>query len=148
MNTRLLQRPSYEVLCLDVQSCPTLCYLMDCSPPGSSVHGDSSGKNTRMGCHALLKGIFPTQGLNPGLLHCKGILYHLSHKGSPRMLEWVAYPSPADLPVPGIKPGSPALQVDSLPTELCPVSLPTFISKSLLRHSYSREILDISFFEV
>jgi len=40
---------------------------MDCSPPGSSVHGDSPGKNTGVGCHALLQGIFPTQGLNPGL---------------------------------------------------------------------------------
>ena len=42
---------------------------MDCSPPGSSVHGDSPGKNTRVGCHALLHGIFLTQGLNLGLLH-------------------------------------------------------------------------------
>ena len=67
---------------------------MDCSPPGSSVHGDSPGKNTGMGCHALLQGIFPTQGLNPGLPHCRQILYHLSHWGSPRILEWVAYSLP------------------------------------------------------
>ena len=41
------------------QSCQTLCSLMDCSPPGSSVHGgDSPGKNTGVGCHALLQGIF------------------------------------------------------------------------------------------
>ena len=40
---------------------PTLCNHMDCSPPGSSVHGDSPGKNTGVGCHALLQGIFPTQ---------------------------------------------------------------------------------------
>ena len=40
------------------------------------------GKNTGVGCHALLQGIFPTQGLNPGLLHCRQILYHLSHQGS------------------------------------------------------------------
>ena len=45
---------------------------MDCSPPGSSVLGDSLGKNTGVGCRALLQGIFPTQGLNPGLLHCSG----------------------------------------------------------------------------
>ena len=38
---------------------------MDCSPPGSSVHGDSPGKNTGVGCHALLQGIFPIQGSNP-----------------------------------------------------------------------------------
>ena len=41
---------------------------------------------------SLLQGIFPTQGSNPGLLHCRQILYQLSHKGSPRILEWVAYP--------------------------------------------------------
>ena len=52
------------------------------SLPGSFVHGDSPGKNTGVGCHALLQGIFPTQGLNPGLLHCRQILYHLSHQGS------------------------------------------------------------------
>ena len=55
---------------------------MDCSPPGSSDHGDSPGKNTGVGCHALLQGIFPTQRLNPGLPHCRQILYHLSHQGS------------------------------------------------------------------
>ena len=47
-----------------------LCYPMDCSPPGSSVRGDSPGKNTGVGCHALLQGIFLTQGSNPGLPHC------------------------------------------------------------------------------
>ena len=56
---------------------------MDCSPPGSSIHGDSPGNNTGVGCHALLQGIFPTQGSNPGLPHCRRILYHLSHQGSP-----------------------------------------------------------------
>ena len=70
------------MLCLVAQSCLTLCDLMDCSLPGSSVHGDSLGKNTGLGCHALLQGIFPSQGLNPGLLHCRWILYHLSHQGS------------------------------------------------------------------
>ena len=70
------------MLCLVAQLCPTLCYPMDCSPPDSSVHGDSPGKNTGVGCHALLQGIFPTQGLNPSLLHCRRILYHLSHQGS------------------------------------------------------------------
>ena len=54
---------------------------MNCSPPGSSVHGDSLCKNTGVGCHAFLQGIFPTQGLNPGLPHCRWILYHLSHQG-------------------------------------------------------------------
>ena len=68
------------MLCLVAQSCPTLC-SMNCSQPGSSVHGDSPGKNTRVGCHALLQGIFPTQGSNPGLPHCRQILYHLSYQG-------------------------------------------------------------------
>ena len=45
--------------------------------PHSSVHGDSPGKNTGVGCHALLQGIFPIQGSNPGLLHCRQILYQL-----------------------------------------------------------------------
>ena len=67
------------VLCLVTHTSLTLCDPMDCSPPGSSVHGDSPGKNTRL---ELL------------------------------------YPHPGDLPNPGIEPGSPALQVDSLPVEL------------------------------
>ena len=49
-------------------------------------------KNTGVGSLSLLQGIFPTQGLDPGLLHCRRILYQLSYKGSPRILEWVAYP--------------------------------------------------------
>ena len=65
---------------------------MDCSLLGSSVHGNSPSKNTAVGCHALLQGIFPTQGLNPGLLHCRQILDSVSHQESPRILEWVAYP--------------------------------------------------------
>ena len=61
---------------------------MDGSPPGSSVH-DSLGKNTGVGCDFLLQGIFPTQGLNPGLLHYRQILYHLSYQGSPDLGELV-----------------------------------------------------------
>ena len=80
---------------LVTQSCLTLHDPLDCNPSGSSVHGildcnpsGSSvhgipGKNTEVGCHALLQGIFPTQGSNLGLLHCRQILYHLSHQGSP-----------------------------------------------------------------
>ena len=66
------------MLCLVAQLCPTLCDPMDYSPPGSSVHGDSPGTNTGVGCHALLQEIFSTRELNPR---------------------------------------SPALQVDSLPSE-------------------------------
>ena len=60
-----------------------LCNPMDCSPPGSSVHGDSPGKNTGLGSHSLLQRIFQTQGQDPSLLHCRQILYCLSHQGSP-----------------------------------------------------------------
>ena len=52
------------MLCLVTQSCLTLCDSMDCSPPGSSVHVNSLGKNTGVGCCAFLQGIFPTQGSN------------------------------------------------------------------------------------
>ena len=120
------------------------------------------GKNTRVGCHSLLQGIFPIQGSNPRLLHCRQILYCLSHQGSlvfpeiiyfylrawymikwsevkvtqscptlcdpmdcivhgilqARILEWVAFSSPEDLPNPRIESRSPALQADSLPTKL------------------------------
>ena len=62
------------VLCSVAQWYPTLCDPMDCSLPGASVHGDSPDKNTRVGCHALLQGIFQTQGSNPGLPHCRQIL--------------------------------------------------------------------------
>ena len=70
------------LLCLVAQLCLTLCDPMDSSPPGPSVHGDSPGENTGMGCHALLQGILPTQGSNPGLPHCRQILYQLSHQDS------------------------------------------------------------------
>ena len=60
---------------------------MDCSPPGSSVHGDSPGENTGVGCHALLQGIFPTQRSNSDLLPCWRILYCLSHQG--RWGQWL-----------------------------------------------------------
>ena len=60
------------------QSCVTLCDSVDCSPPGSSVHGVSTGKNTGVGCHARLQGIFPTQESNQSLPHCRQILYQVS----------------------------------------------------------------------
>ena len=53
---------------------------------------NSPGQNTGVGSLSLLQRIFPTQGSNPGLPHCRWNLYQLSHKGSPRILEWVAYP--------------------------------------------------------
>ena len=60
---------------------------MGCSLLDSCVYGDSPGKNTGVGCHALLHRIFPTQGSNLGLPHCRWILYHLSHQGSSENLE-------------------------------------------------------------
>ena len=88
----LLSKPQCcAVFYLVTQSCLTLWDPVDCSLSGSSVHRDSPGKNTGVGCHALLQRIFPTQWLNPGLLHCRQILYQLSQQGSPKILEWVAY---------------------------------------------------------
>ena len=59
-----------------------------------SLRAEPQGKrkNTGVGSLSLLQRIFPTQGSNLGLQHCRQILYELSHKGSPRILEWVAYP--------------------------------------------------------
>ena len=69
------------MLCLVTQSCLTLSNPMDCSPTGSSVHGNSPDKNTGV-LPCPLRGIVPTQGWNPGFPHCRRILYQLSHKGS------------------------------------------------------------------
>ena len=61
-------------------------------PHGLYSPWDSPGQNTGVGSLSLLQGIFPTQGANPGLPHCRRILQQLSHKGSPRILEWVTFP--------------------------------------------------------
>ena len=63
-------------------------------PHGLYSPWNSPGQNTGGGSLYLLQGIFPTQWLNPGLPHCRQILYQLSHKGSPGLLGWVAYPFP------------------------------------------------------
>ena len=68
------------------QSCLTL------RPHGLYSPWDSPGQNTGVGSLSLLKGIFPTQESNPGLLNCRQILYQLNQKGNPRILKWVAYP--------------------------------------------------------
>ena len=68
------------------QSFLTLCDPMDCSLPGSSIHGVFQAG---MGCHFLLQGIFLTQGSSPSLLHCRQMLYRLSHQGSPKSLSHV-----------------------------------------------------------
>ena len=61
-------------------------------PHGVYSPWNSPGQNTGVGSLSLLQGIFPTQGSNPGLPNCRQILYQLSYQGSPRILEWVAYP--------------------------------------------------------
>ena len=79
----------YLSLCMHVQSCPTLCHPMFCSPPGSSVLEflwDFPGKNTGVGCYFLLQGIFLTQGSNPcllWLLHWQADSWPLHHLRNP-----------------------------------------------------------------
>ena len=74
------------------QSCPTLWDPMDCSLPGSSVQGVLQARV--LACWQLFPspGDLPNLVSNPGLPHCRQILYHLSHQGSPKILEWAAYP--------------------------------------------------------
>ena len=86
---------------LSLQSCPTLCDPMDSGPPGSSVHGDSPGENTGVGCCALLQGIFPTQGLNPRLLR-------LPHWSGPLPLVLLGSPSKQHLHQELASAGTPA----------------------------------------
>ena len=68
------------------QLCLTLCDPAGCSPPGSPRPWSFAGKNTGVGCHFLLQVIFPTQGSNPSLAHCRQMLHHLSYQGSPHYL--------------------------------------------------------------
>ena len=75
----------------------------DCMSNSLQPHGlysawNSPGQNTRVVSLSLLQGIFPTQGSNPGLPHCRWVLYQLSHKGIPRLLEWEPSPSPVIFP--------------------------------------------------
>ena len=72
-----------SVLCLVSQSFLILWDHMFCSSPGSTVHGDSPSKNAGVGCHALLQGIFPTQGSSPDLPLCRRIPHQLNYQGSP-----------------------------------------------------------------
>ena len=92
MRLEEVQRPFLEalihypvLLCLVAQLCLTFWDPVDCRQPGSSVHGDSPGKSTGVGCHALLlQGIFPTQGSNPGLPHCRQIPLPTEPSGKPK----------------------------------------------------------------
>ena len=70
-------------VCIIAQLWLTLCRPVDCSPPGSSAHWNSPGKNTGVGCHAVFHRIFPAQWLNPCPPQCRQIPYHLSHQVNP-----------------------------------------------------------------
>ena len=78
----------WKVRVLVVQSHPTVCNPRDCSPARLLCSCDFPGKNTGVGCHFLLQGMFPTQKLNPGLLHCWQILHHWATRDA--MEIWVA----------------------------------------------------------
>ena len=96
-------------------TCPfTFCHSESesCSVASDSLrpHGlynpwNSPGQNTGVCSLSLLHRIFPIQRLYPGLLHCRQILYQLSHKGNPRVLEWVAYPFSSGSSWPGNRNG-------------------------------------------
>ena len=110
-------------------------------PHGLYSSWNSPGQNTGAGSLSILQGIFPTQRSSPGLPHCRRILHQLSHKGSPRILEWVAYPFSRGFSWPRSPSASPALQEDSLPTELSgkPLLARMFTGKSsLLTSSWFR----------
>ena len=108
--------PITEQKVLVAQSYPTLCYPMDCSPPGLSVHGILQARI--LGWVASpFSGIFPTQGLNLGVLHCRQILYSLSHWEAPsqsRGLPKRGYPSNHPL-----SPASPKMLLQWLVAPLC-----------------------------
>ena len=74
-----------KVKVLVAQSCPTLCDPMDCSPPGSWVHGILQARILEWVAISFLQGIFLAQGSSPGFLHCRQTLYLLSHQGSPML---------------------------------------------------------------
>ena len=111
------------------------CVGLPCPPPGdlpnpriestfptlwvNSLTSEPPGKpkNTGVGSLSLLQGIFPTQGSNTDLPHCRWTLDRLSHKGNPRILGWVAYPFSSGSSQPRNQTGV-SLQADSLPTEL------------------------------
>ena len=81
-----------HILCMKVKKWMLLSRVWLLVTPWTLHPWNSPGQNIGVGSPSLLQGIFPTQGSNRGLLHCRQIVYQLSHKGSSRILEWVAYP--------------------------------------------------------
>ena len=98
---------------------------------------NSLGQNAGVGSLSLLQGVIPTQGSNPGLLYYSWILCQLSHKGSPRILAWAAYPFSSRSSQPRNWTGSPALQADFLPTEL---SVTALIQRMILFQTKSNHL--------
>ena len=131
------------MLCLVTQSCPTLCDPMDCSPPGSFVYGDSPGKNTGVGCHALLQGIFPSQGWNPVSRTAGGFFMGGATREAQEHWSGWPIPFPGEFPNPGIEPGSLALQVDALPAEL-PGKPSKGLARFNLRFQFSHNSVNMS----
>ena len=89
---------------------------------------NSSGQNTGVGSFSLLWEIFPTHGSNPGLPHCRWILYQLNHKGSPRILEWVVYSFSSGSSRHKSQTRVSCTAADSLPTELSGMPLSHLIA--------------------
>ena len=114
------------------QSCPTLGDPMDCT-----VHIFLQARILEWVAFPFSRGIFPTQGSNLGLPHCRWILYQLSHQGGPRILEWVSYPFSSGSSWTRNGTGVSTLQVDSLPADLPGSALFNPNKKSLWRtHKY------------
>ena len=115
------------------QLCPTLCNPMDCP-------WNSPGQNTGVTHFPYSRGSSQPRDRTQSTPHFRQILYHLSYKGSPRILEWVAYPFSSGSSQPRNQPGSPALQADSLPIELSvrpkPQSSVNFYNCVLKFHSF------------
>ena len=109
--TTTTTRGVYESKSHSVMSDPLWCY-------GLYSPWNSPGQNPGVGNFSLLQGIFSTQRSNQSLQHCRWILYQLSHKGSPRILEWVAYPFSSGSFQPRNRTQVSCIQADSLPTEL------------------------------
>ena len=87
LSTTVLYFYCWDLIVSEVaQPCPTLCDPMDCSLPGSSTHGIFQARMLEWVGISFSRGIFPTQGLNPCLLHYRQTLYHLSHQGSPTQI--------------------------------------------------------------
>ena len=92
-NTAFIKQETTMVISPEVMVHSESCSVVSDPLPPKGLYSpqNSPGQNTGVGSLSLLQGISPTQGSNPGPLHCRQILYQLGHNGSPRKLEWVAY---------------------------------------------------------